>query len=71
MRKMMGKFGDIKDLAAGLPGEGELTPEQLANPGAFMPNPNRLFSSREDKAAQKKAKQDRKKKKKMKKKSKK
>ena len=70
MRKMMGKFGDIKDMAAGLPGEGELTPEQLANPNAFMPNPNRLFSSREDKAAQRKAKQDRKKKKKMKKKSK-
>ena len=71
MRKMMGKFGDIKDLASSLPGEGELSPEQLANPGAFMPNPNRLFSTREDKNQLKKVKQDRKKKKKMKKKSKK
>lgn len=70
MRKMLGKFGDVKDLAAGLPGEGDLTPEQLANPGAFMPNPNRLFSSREDKAKQRKLKQQRKKKKKLKRKSK-
>jgi signal recognition particle GTPase len=70
MRKMLGKFGDVKDLAAGLPGDGDLTPEQLANPGAFMPNPNRLFATREDKAAQRKAKQLRKKKKQMRKKSK-
>ena len=71
MRKMMGKFGSMDDLAQNLPGEGDLSPEQLANPGSFMPNPNRLFATREDKNAAKKKKQARKKKSKMKKKSKK
>jgi hypothetical protein len=67
MKKMMGKFGDIKDLAAKLPSEEELTPQQLANPGAFMPNPNRLFQKREDKDALKKYRAERKKKAKLKK----
>jgi signal recognition particle subunit SRP54 len=70
MRKMMGKFGDMKDLVGKLPEEEELTPEQLANPQSFMPNPNRLFAKREDKSASRKQKQARKKKAKMKKKSK-
>ncbi len=70
MRKMMGKFGDIQDMAAKLPQETELGPEQLANPQAFMPNPNRLFQKREDKDAMKKLRAARKKKQRMKKKSK-
>lgn len=69
MRKMMGKFGDMKDLVEKLPDEDELTPEQLANPQSFMPNPNRLFTQREDKKAMKKARQDKKKKRQMAKKS--
>ena len=63
MKKMMGKFGDIQDMAKKLPGEGQLTPEQLANPQAFMPNPNRLFAKREDKDALKRYREERKKKK--------
>ncbi len=62
MKKMMGKMGDIQDMAAKLPAQEELTPEQLANPGAFMPNPNRLFQKREDKDALKKYRAERKKK---------
>ena len=38
-------------MAKKLPNAGDLTPEQLANPQAFMPNPNRLFTAREDKDA--------------------
>ncbi len=71
MKKMMGKFGSISDLAGNLPGDEELSSEQLANPQAFMPNPNRLFATRDDKNRLKKQKADRKKKKAMKKKSKK
>jgi len=70
MKKMMGKFGDVKDLMGKLPDEDDLSSEQLANPQAFMPNPNRLFAKRDDKKTVRKAKQDRKKKKKMAKKSK-
>ncbi|MDA3960237.1 MAG: signal recognition particle protein [Planctomycetota bacterium] len=70
MKKMMGKFGDIQEMAGKLPEQDELTPEQLANPQAFMPNPNRLFSARVDKKAERKAKQDKKKKRKMAKKNK-
>ena len=70
MKKMMGKFGDMKEMVDNLPQDQELSPEQLANPAAFMPNPNRLFAKREDKKALKQAKKDRKKKAKMKKKSK-
>ena len=69
MKKLMGKFGDIQEMVGKLPEEEELTPEQLANPQEFMPNPNRLFTKRVDKKAERKAKQDRKKKKKMAKKS--
>jgi signal recognition particle subunit SRP54 len=67
MRKMMGKFGDIKELAERLPDKDELTPEQLANPGSFMPNPNRLFTQREDKDALKRYRAERKRKAKLKK----
>jgi signal recognition particle subunit SRP54 len=63
MKKMMGKFGDIQDMAKKLPDAGQLTPEQLANPQAFMPNPNRVFTTREDKDAMKKYRDERKKKK--------
>ena len=69
MKKVMGKFGDIKDLAGKLPDEGELTPEKLANPQAFMPNPNRLFAKREDKDALERYRKERKKQKKLKKKN--
>ena len=69
MKKMMGKFGDIQDMAKKLPDAGQLTPEQLANPQAFMPNPNRIFTTREDKDAMKKYRDDRKKKKQLAKKS--
>ena len=67
MKKMMGKFGDLQDLAAKLPSNEQLTPEQLANPHSFMPNPNRLFAEREDKDALKKYRAERKKKMKAKK----
>jgi signal recognition particle subunit SRP54 len=61
MRKMMGKFGDVQDMVSKLPQDDDLTPEQLANPQAFMPNTNRLFAKRVDKKAEKKAKQAKKK----------
>jgi signal recognition particle subunit SRP54 len=70
MKKLMGKFGDMQEMAGKLPGEEELTPEQLANPQGYMPNPNRLFAKRVDKKAERKAKQQKKKKKQVKKKSK-
>jgi len=70
MKKMMGKFGDIQEMAGKLPDQEDLTPEQLANPQAFMPNPNRLFSERVDKKKEKAAKKAKKKKRKMAKKSK-
>ncbi len=69
MRKMMGKFGDIQDMAKRLPGPEEMTPEALANPQAFMPNPNRLFATREDKEVLKRYRAERKKKKLQKKKN--
>ncbi|MFM2090710.1 MAG: hypothetical protein RLZZ127_1199 [Planctomycetota bacterium] len=69
MKKMMGKLGDIQELAGKLPADGQLTPEQLANPNAFMPNPNRLFQKREDKDALKRYRAERKKKAKEKKKN--
>ena len=63
MQKMIGKFGDMQDMVSKLPDTEEgLSPEQLANPQAFMPNPNRLFATREDKKKQRAAKQARKKK---------
>jgi signal recognition particle subunit SRP54 len=68
MKKVMGKFGDVKELAERLPDQEELTPEQLANPQAFMPNPNRLFAKREDKDALERYRKERKKAKKLKKK---
>ncbi len=68
MKKVMGKFGDVKELAERLPDQDELTPEQLANPQAFMPNPNRLFAKREDKDALERYRKERKKAKKAKKK---
>jgi signal recognition particle subunit SRP54 len=51
MKKMMGKFGDMQELAGKLPDQEELTPEQLANPQQFMPNPNRIFTRKEDNEA--------------------
>ena len=69
MKKVMGKFGDIKEMADRLPDEGELTPDKLANPQSFMPNPNRLFAKREDKDALERYRKERKKQKKMKKKN--
>ncbi len=62
MKQMMGKLGDVQEMAKRLPDPGSLGPEQLANPGAFMPNPNRLFQSREDKDALKRYRAERKKK---------
>ncbi len=67
MKKMMGKFGDIKEMANNLPDQDGLTPEKLANPQGFMPNPNRLFTPREDKDALKAYRAERKKKAKAKK----
>ncbi len=51
MQKMMGRFGDMQELAAKLPDQEQLTPEQLANPGQFMPNPNKIFNRKEDNEA--------------------
>jgi hypothetical protein len=56
-------FLPIQEMAKKLPAQGELTPEMLANPQSFMPNPNRLFASREDKDALKRYRDERKKKK--------
>jgi signal recognition particle subunit SRP54 len=67
MKKMMGKFGDIKEMAGRLPDNPELTPEQLANPHSFMPSPDKLFAKKEDQDALKKYRQERKKKAKLKK----
>ncbi|MCK6490087.1 MAG: signal recognition particle protein [Planctomycetes bacterium] len=67
MKKVMGKFGDIQEMAKKLPDQPELTPEQLANPGAFMPDPNALFRKPVDKDALKRYRQERKKKAKLKK----
>jgi signal recognition particle subunit SRP54 len=69
MKKVMGKFGDVKELAEKLPDREDLTPEQLANPQAFMPNPNRMFTKREDKDALERYRKERKRLKKLKKKS--
>jgi hypothetical protein len=69
MKKMMGKFGDMQEMVDKLPEQEELTPSQLANPQGFMPNPNRLFTRREDKQNLKKLRQERKKKAKLRKQS--
>ncbi|GDY14111.1 signal recognition particle protein [Planctomycetota bacterium] len=63
MKKMMGKMGDFQEMAARLPDNPHLTPEQLANPQAFMPNPNKLFARKDDQDALKKYRQERKRKK--------
>ena len=67
MKKMMGKFGDIREMADKLPDNPDLTPEQLANPGAFMPSPDKLFAKKVDQDALKKYRAERKKKAKQKK----
>jgi signal recognition particle subunit SRP54 len=69
MKKVMGKFGDVKELAERLPEREELTPDQLANPQSFMPNPNRIFAKREDKEALDRYRKERKRLKKLKKQS--
>ncbi len=63
MKKMLGKFGDIQEMAKKLPNQGEMTPEMLANPQGFMPNPNKLFATPQDKDALKRYRDERKKKK--------
>ena len=68
MKKMMGKFGDVQELTAKLPQEETLTPEQLANPQQFMPNPNRIFTRKEDNEALKRYRAERNRQKKLKKK---
>jgi len=70
MKKMLGKFGDFEQLAGKLPQQEELTPEQLANPQQFMPNPNRIFNRKEDNEALKRYRAERNKAKKAKKKQK-
>lgn len=65
MKKMLGKFGDISEMAGKLPDQEQLDANALANPQEFMPNPNRLFAKRVDKKAERKAKQAKKKKKQM------
>ena len=70
MKKMLGKFGDFEQLAGKLPQQEELTPEQLANPQQFMPNPNRIFNRKEDNEALKRYRAERNKQKKAKKKQK-
>lgn len=67
MKKMMGKFGDIQEMAGKLPDQDALTPDQLANPQAFMPNPNRIFAKREDKDELERYRKERKRLKKLKK----
>ena len=69
MKKVMGKFGDIHEMAGKLPNQEDLTPDQLANPQGFMPNPNRLFVKREDKEALDRYRKERKRLKKIKKQS--
>jgi len=68
MKKMMGKFGDMQEMTAKLPQQEELTPEQLANPQQFMPNPNRIFTRKEDNEALKRYRAERNRQKKAKKK---
>jgi len=70
MKKMLGKFGDFEQLAGKLPQQEELTPEQLANPQQFMPNPNRIFNRKEDNEALKRYRAERNRQKKAKKKQK-
>ncbi|MCS6969400.1 MAG: signal recognition particle protein [Planctomycetota bacterium] len=67
MKKMMGKLGDVQELAKRLPPDGELTKERLANPQSFLPNPNRLLQKREDKEALRKYRAERKRKAKLRK----
>lgn len=69
MKKMLGRFGDFEDMAKKLPKEEELTPEQLANPQQFMPNPNRIFNRKEDNEALKRYRAERNRQKKAKKKN--
>ncbi|MFW5698397.1 MAG: signal recognition particle protein [Planctomycetota bacterium] len=69
MKKMMGKFGDMQEMVGKLPDQDELTPDQLANPQGYMPNPNRLFAKRQDKKQERKVKQMKKKKRQQKRKS--
>jgi signal recognition particle subunit SRP54 len=68
MQKMIGKFGDMEEMAAKLPKEEDLGPEQLANPQKFMPNPNKLFTRKEDNEALKRYRAERNRQKKLKKK---
>jgi signal recognition particle subunit SRP54 len=68
MQKMMGKFGDMKEMAEKLPEQEDLTPEQLANPRSFMPNPNRIFGKKDDNEAMKRYRAERNRQKKLKKK---
>jgi signal recognition particle subunit SRP54 len=67
MQKMMGRFGDIQEMAQKLPDQADLTPEQLANPQQFMPNPNRIFTRKEDNEALKRYRAERNRQKKLKK----
>lgn len=69
MKKMLGRFGDFEELAKKLPQDEELSPEQLANPQGFMPNPNRIFNRKEDNEALKRYRAARNKAKKAKKKN--
>ena len=69
MKKMLGRFGDFEEMAKRLPKEEELTPEQLANPQQFMPNPNRIFTRKEDNEALKRYRAERNRQKKLKKKN--
>jgi signal recognition particle subunit SRP54 len=68
MQKMLGKFGDMKQMAGNLPDQEDLTPQQLANPQQFMPNPNRMFANKEDNEAKKRYRAERNRLKKLKKK---
>lgn len=69
MKQMMGKFGDIGKMAGKLPGQGDLSLDQLTNPQGFMPNPNMVLGKREDKEAMERYRKERKRLKKMKKQS--
>jgi signal recognition particle subunit SRP54 len=67
MKTVMSKFGDIQQMASKLPNQEDLTPDMLANPQAFMPNPNRLFAKRENKDDLERYRKERKRLKKLKK----
>jgi hypothetical protein len=54
-------------MASKLPNQEDLTPDMLANPQAFMPNPNRLFAKRENKDDLERYRKERKRLKKLKK----